>query len=128
MIKKFTLTTIILIFFSAFNILAENEFDENDMDADPQIEIKENPENPGTGRPRSANRQHVYCNYTNGVLVIQFAISEGNCELIVIETETGDSKIYYFNSFSPAFINIGNLNSFELFITTEKGNSYYGNK
>lgn len=128
MIKKFTLTTIILIFFSAFNILAENEFDENDMDADPQIEIKENPENTGTGRPRSANRQHVYCNYTNGVLVIQFAISEGNCELTVIDTETGDSKIYYFDSISVAYINIGNLNSFELFITTEKGNSYYGNK
>lgn len=128
MTKKFIISAITFLLFSVLNISADNNFNDTDVSEDETIQITDVPKPPISGRPRSANRQHVYCNYTNGVLVIQFAISEGNCELTAIETETGDSKIYYFDSFSAAFINIGNLNSFELFITTEKGNSYYGNK
>ena len=107
-----------------------NVSDENDEESNVDIDliIDNNKGSNPIGRPKSGSLQQIDCHYTSGTLFIQFAISEGNCELTVIDTETGDSKIYYFDSFSPAFINIGNLNSFKLFITTEKGNSYYGNK
>lgn len=80
------------------------------------------------GRPRSANRQQIHCHYNDGMLFIQFAISEGNCELTIVDNETGESVIYYFDSSIGSFINIGNINSFDLYIETEKGNFYFVSK
>ncbi len=127
MIKKITLSTILFLLFSVFNISADNDTDDNEMDGDVLIELKETPKSP-TGRPKAPSRQRIDCHYVNGMLYIQFAIPEGNCETTIIDTKNGDSLIYYFDSSAGAFLNIGKLTSFELYIETEKGTSYYGYK
>ncbi|MBD5380116.1 MAG: hypothetical protein HDR74_09610 [Bacteroides sp.] len=93
-------------------------------DTDPGNNGNRNPIN----RPKSVNRQQIHCHYNDGMLFIQFAISEGSCELTVVDNETGESVIYYFDSSIGSFINIGNINSFDLYIETEKGNFYFGSK
>lgn len=127
MTKKFTITAIIFFLSSAFCILADNNTDGEDMDGDVLIELKENPGSP-IGRPKAPSRQRIDCHYTNGMLYIQFALSEGNCDLTVIDVENGESQVYYFDSTVGAFINIGKLTSFEIYILTEKRNSYFGYK
>ena len=126
MTKKFIITAIAFLFFSVF-ISADNNNGANDSDDLVLIEIKDDSGNP-TGRPRSANRQQINCKYTNGVLYIQFAVAEGNCELTVIDNETGEVVIYNFDSSTSAFINTGSHATFELYILTENGNCYYGSK
>lgn len=93
-------------------------------DTDPENNGKRNP----IQRPKSVNRQQIHCHYSNCMLFIQFTISEGACELTVVDNETGESHIYNFDSSTGSFINIGNINSFDLYIETEKGNSYFGTK
>lgn len=127
MTKKFTITAIIFFLLSVFNISADNDTDDEDMDGDVLIELKENPGNP-IGRPKAPSRQRINCHYTNGMLYIQFALPEGNCELTVIDTENESDQIYHFDSTTDAFINIGKLTSFEIYISTEKGNLYFGYK
>ena len=122
-------TTMFCMLLSSLIISADNDDndDSNTTNDDNTIELKDHKHNP-SGRPKAPSRQRISCHYTNGMLYIQFAVPEGNCELTVIDTENGDSQIYYFDSSVGAFINIGKLSSFELYITTEKGNSYFGQK
>ena len=129
MTKKITLTTVIFFLFSILSIAADNDTDDNEIENDEDITIiVTNPTTNPTVRPKAPSRQRIDCHYTNGILYIQFALSEGICELTVIDTKTGDSQVYYFDSTVGAFINIGNLTSFEIYISTEIGNSYFGNK
>ncbi|MDE5572362.1 MAG: hypothetical protein K2I94_01205 [Muribaculaceae bacterium] len=121
---------LLLTFLTTIPVFGDNVYDEDEefinIDIDP---IKDN--NKGTnpiGRPRSVNQQRIHCHYTNGTLFIQFTITEGNCELTVIDNETGESSFYNFDSSIGAFINIGNINSFDLYIETEKGSTYFGSK
>ena len=98
----------------------------DNIDIDP---IKDNKRgNPPIGRPRSVNPQQINCHYSNGMLFIQFAINEGACELTLVDNETGKFSLYNFDSSIGTFINIGNITSFNLYIETEKGNSYFGTK
>lgn len=121
---------LLLTLITTIPVYADNIHDE-DVD-EISVGSDEDPENPETRnpnrRPKSVNRQKVHCHYTNGMLFIQFAISEGSCELTVVDNETGESVIYYFDSSIGSFINIGIINSFSLYIETEKGNFYFGSK
>lgn len=122
-------STMLCMLLSSLIVSADNDDNDdlNPIDNENEIELISNPGKP-SGRPKAPSRQRISCHYTNGMLYIQFAVPEGNCELIVTNTETGDSQVYYFDSSFDAFINIGRLSSFELYITTEKGNSYFGQK
>ncbi|MDE6642752.1 MAG: hypothetical protein K2K27_01460, partial [Muribaculaceae bacterium] len=110
-LKQIILSLSILL--TAIPALAETISDE-DMDEIP-VSPDTDPGNIGTSdpskRPKSVNRQQIDCHYTNGTLFIQFAISEGNCELTVIDGETGELYIYNFDSSTSSFINISRLKS-----------------
>lgn len=127
--KSFKLIiTLLFLISSPFIISADDVYDEFSDNNDNVIEVKDHSHNP-TGRPKAPNRQHIDCNYINGMIYIQFSIPEGMCELTVIDTETGDSQIHCFDtSNGVTFINIGIITSFELYFKTEKGNAYYGYK
>ncbi|MDE7155096.1 MAG: hypothetical protein K2N79_02285 [Muribaculaceae bacterium] len=128
MTKKFIITAIAFLFFSVVNISADNNSNDTDVSEDETIQIIDVPKPPISGRPRSANWQQINCKYTNGILYIQFAVAEGNCELTVIDSENGEVVIYNFDSSTSAFINTGSHATFELYILTENGNCYYGSK
>ncbi len=60
------------------------------------------------------------------VLYIDFVNREGECELELIDNESGVTSIYEFNSDAPACVYVGPLSSATLTITTAIGNIYTG--
>jgi len=77
-------------------------------------------------RPQAPSRQRIDCSYENGILYIEFKVSEGECLLSINNIETNEITQYYFNSNYPSQIYIGNINNAEIIISTSIGNTYQG--
>ena len=73
-------------------------------------------------RPKAPSAQRITASVANGVLFIDFAISEGESLLTIFSTER--TLEYTFDSAAPLMLNIGEMHDFQISISTEKGNCY----
>ena len=78
------------------------------------------------GRPEQPSLQSISCFYDDGLLIIEFNVSEGECE-IVIQTNTGET---FYSSFDSSelitTVYTGEFEEAEIELSTQKGNVYYG--
>ena len=89
--------------------------------------IKLRPTNPNNkNRPRMPAMITVDCWYGNGELSINFRNPEGECDITVTDTSTGFTVTDTFDSALPYTIYIGTPQSAVITLTTEEGNTYYG--
>ncbi|MDE6536196.1 MAG: hypothetical protein K2K82_09355 [Muribaculaceae bacterium] len=75
-----------------------------------------------TKRPKAPSAQRVTASVANGVLFINFAISEGECQMTITSPE--QILEFSFDSADPLMLNIGELHDFQISIITENGNCY----
>lgn len=77
------------------------------------------------GRPNTPDRQQISCYCSDGLLVINFAFSEGECEAYVTDIKSGATHCYAFDSSDQtAEIEIGDIEEFRIEIKTERGATY----
>lgn len=79
----------------------------------------------GLQRPQLPTSQYVECIYSGGCLYISFRNPEGVCELTVTTVDNA-AETFTFDSSAEAVINVGELTTAHLLITTEYGHSYEG--
>lgn len=77
-------------------------------------------------RPRMPSMITVDCWYGNGELSIEFRNPEGECDITVTDTTTGFTVTDTFDSTLPYTIYIGTPQSATITLTTDEGNTYYG--
>lgn len=73
-------------------------------------------------RPKAPSAQRITASVANGVLFIDFAISEGECQMTISANE--QTLEYTFDSAAPLMLNIGEIHDFQISILTENGNCY----
>lgn len=89
--------------------------------------IKLRPTNPNNkNKPRMPAMITVDCWYGNGELSIEFRDPEGECDITVTDTATGFTVTDTFDSTLPYTIYIGTPQSATITLSTEEGNTYYG--
>ena len=89
--------------------------------------IKLRPTNPNNkNKPRMPAMITVDCWYGNGELSIEFRNPEGECDITVTDTATGFTVTDTFDSTPPYTIYIGTPQSATITLSTEEGNTYYG--
>ena len=84
-----------------------------------------NLKNPG-GRPKAPSRQSVVCIYDDGNLYFEFAIPEGECQLMLSDSSTGEIVVEYFDSAVSEPVYVGYHRTASLTVNTENGNTYAG--
>ena len=70
--------------------------------------------------------QQVSCTYSDGYLYFEFAIPEGECQLLLKDLATGDTVAAGFNSASSEAVYVGYHSTASLTVTTSNGNTYSG--
>lgn len=81
---------------------------------------------PKGNRPRIPSIQCITATVDNGMLYIDFAYPEGECQLIVTDRESSKISYHYFDSGEPTQIYIGNVVEIYVVIETAAGNTYCG--
>lgn len=89
------------------------------------IPIIHNPNNKNN-RPKAPSLQSIYCWYDGETLYIDFALSEGWCQLTVIDEDDASVVFSSFDSSSSAEVYIGEHANASISISTESGNEYVG--
>ncbi|MDE6300939.1 MAG: hypothetical protein K2M19_04420 [Muribaculaceae bacterium] len=120
LLKHFVL--VLLLSIISFSGLAST----NDGGSSGNVILKRKFEKPGD-RPRVPELQSVSCMYDDGLLIIEFAVSEGNCE-IYVQPEFGTAITETFDSSDLiTTVWVGEeYNEIYIEIHTEKGNEYSG--
>ncbi len=78
-----------------------------------------------TKRPQAPSRQIIECDYNDGYLAFDFAISEGECEVLLTEYITEAEQSYIIDSSDCyAEIYVGVLYESTVTLTTESGAVY----
>lgn len=90
------------------------------------VKLTKNPTLPKTDKPRMPAMLTVDCWYGNGELSIEFRDPEGECDITVTDTATGFTVTDTFDSTLPYTIYIGTPQSATITLSTEEGNTYYG--
>lgn len=93
---------------------------------DSSIIIIEPKEDIKPSKPKMPSRQQISCLYYDGTLIIDFTISEGQCELSVTNLSTGLTRQHSFDSTDEASVYVGPLTQAYIEISTESGHSYVG--
>ena len=70
--------------------------------------------------------QSVMCTYDDGNLYFEFAIPEGQCQLILSDPSTGETVVAGFDSDVTEPVYVGYHSTADLTVTTENGNTYTG--
>lgn len=126
--KKFltTLVLLFLTFISPFSLFADNEPEGADPGgAYPSAPLTP-PKNPG-GKPKMPSRQVVWCSFDGESLILEFAYSEGICDVTITDINTGMTQYHTFDSSELlSTIYIGALNDSFITVTTSHGNTYCG--
>ena len=78
------------------------------------------------GRPKAPSRQSVTCIYDDGNLYLEFAIPEGECQLMLSDSSTGEMVVEYFDSAVSEPVYVGYHRTASLTVNTENGNTYAG--
>lgn len=78
-------------------------------------------------RPKMPSRQFITCYYDGENLNLDFAYSEGECEVCVTDVTTNFSHYYYIDSSELlSTIYVGEINSSIITLTTSHGHTYTG--
>lgn len=91
--------------------------------------VKDNPgrnEKDYPSRPKAPTRQMIFCVYGDGELHFEFLMPEGRCSLVVANLDSGMTRTYTFDSESEVDVFVGSLSRATLYLSTAKGNAYYG--
>ncbi len=70
--------------------------------------------------------QQVSCTYSDGNLYFEFAIPEGECQLLLSDMATGETIAAGFDSASSEPVYVGYHATASLTVTTANGNTYSG--
>lgn len=90
------------------------------------IPIKDDTKKEGS-RKRLPVKQSIECYYLDGVIYVEFAIPEGNAEIIVTDLSTMSDVSSVYSTIMPCTVYIGEINNSQAIeIRTEKGNTYIG--
>lgn len=88
--------------------------------------VLDTPKQPGN-RPKMPSRQFITCYYDGESLNLDFAYSEGECEVCVTDITTNFSRFYYIDSSELlSTIYVGEINSSIITVTTSHGHIYTG--
>lgn len=83
--------------------------------------------NNGITRPKLPDTQYISCYYSNGILSISFAYSEGECACIITNSNTGDRQSFNFDTCEQLVdIEIGSIDNFSIQLFTPTGDVYFG--
>ena len=85
-----------------------------------------NPGRPVGHRHNAPSKQSVMCTYDDGNLYFEFAIPEGECQLILSDLSTGEVVAADFDSAMSEPIYIGYHSTASLTVTTANGHTYTG--
>ena len=106
--------------------MADNNNGGTNTKKDFTIRLPLNP-NPNTShRPKAPSRHEVNCIYYDGYLTFEFAIPEGECELILSDLSTGEIVAADFDSAMSEPIYVGYHSTASLTVTTTNGHTYTG--
>ncbi len=84
------------------------------------------PKYPTQLRPKAPSMQQVSCTYSDGNLYFEFAIPEGECQLLLSDMATGETIAAGFDSASSEPVYVGYHATASLTVTTANGNIYFG--
>lgn len=128
--KRNLLFLIAMLLFSTMQVLANDPIETNDpSDGDGGDETtltREKIKDPN-GRPQAPSMQCIYCHYDGEELTFSFAFSEGECELMLTESNTGMTSFYTIDS-SDLFtsVYVGTIGQTDITLTTARGVTYTG--
>lgn len=91
-----------------------------------QGKFKLRPKTSTAGRPKAPSRQSVTCVYYDGTLTFEFAIPEGECQLILSDLSTGEIVAADFDSAMSEPIYVGYHSTASLTVTTANCHTYTG--
>lgn len=118
-----TFIAFLLIFTS--NVFADNE-PESTVSSSDGTTILYPPKN-RNDKPKMPSRQFITCYYDGENLNLDFAYSEGECEVCVTDITTNFSRFYYIDSSELlSTIYVGEINSSIITVTTSHGHIYTG--
>lgn len=80
----------------------------------------------GSHKTKAPSRQSVICMYDEGNLYFEFAIPEGECQLMLSDSSTGEIVVEYFDSAVSEPVYVGYHRTASLTVNTENGNTYTG--
>ena len=84
------------------------------------------PKTSTVGRPKAPSMQSVMCEYYDGIMTFEFAIPEGECQLMLSDSSTGEVVVEYFDSAVSEPVYVGYHRTASLTVNTENGNTYTG--
>ena len=77
-------------------------------------------------RPKAPSMQHITCMYYDGTLTFEFAIPEGECQLILSDLSTGEIVAADFDSAMSEPVYVGYHSTASLTVTTANGHTSTG--
>ena len=77
-------------------------------------------------RPKAPSMQSVTYTYDDGNLYFEFAIPEGQCQLILSDLSTGETVVAGFDSDVTEPVYVGYHSTASLTVTTANGHTYTG--
>ena len=80
----------------------------------------------GSHKTKAPSRQSVTCIYDAGNLYFEFAIPEGQCQIILSDLSTGETVVAGFDSDMTEPVYVGYHSTADLTVTAENGNTYTG--
>lgn len=122
---KFNSSVVLLLIISLWSFSGNLSAQQSSQNGKAKIYVKKNQQNP-TNKPRMPAMITVDCWYGNGELSIEFRDPEGECDITVTDTATGFTVTDTFDSTLPYTIYIGTPQSATITLSTEEGNTYYG--
>ena len=79
-----------------------------------------------SSRPKAPSMQQVSCSYSDGNLYFEFAIPEGQCQVILSDLVTGEMVAAGFDSAASEPVYVGYHSTASLTVTTANGHTYTG--
>ena len=107
-------------------IFAQGTQDENKGSSTVVIYVPLKPKTNTSLRPKAPSMQSVMCTYDDGNLYFEFAIPEGECQLILSDSSTGEVVVEYFDSAVSEPVYVGYHRTASLTVDTENGKTYTG--
>lgn len=114
----------LMLCLSAFTILGNGSKGATLKDV--EIIIKRKSPTP-IGQPRAPELLNVVCFYSDNAIATDFINPEGNADMTVWNSTTGESSYHTFDSSDQSVIYVGELGeNSTIDIHTQAGNDYYG--
>ncbi len=117
---KYIISTVSLIAFGYLNTAVAS------TDSNPVINLDFKKKSGSTSRPKLPSQSICSATYADGYITFFFTNPEGECKGMLTDNLTGNIVYLYFNSEYQEPIEVGYHQSASITVTTEAGNTYYG--